>query len=300
MRQAEQEAEIQRYELFGEIDKNAVDEETERWLEKLVEDKDYFEKVVEATLYYKLFVGSDEEKASFFNGNSKKDEDIYKILEPDCNTGSFSVQGVSKAHGNDVGKKFKNYVTNKLESSYKYVMEKEPEAINKFLIFRNTKAKYAQKMECLEVYLVKKYAYKKLEDWLDDIEDRHWFSQRCLWGILSFLDKEGEWAKNASRKMKEAKNGANANYGNYYEDTASFINNLKLAEDNAAQARKKYNKTITGSENGTGEKLKGSEVKKKIQALLSENVKMSVDLAAVLIIFKIRLSQPFDSDSVFP
>ncbi len=282
MQQAEQKAEIQRYELFGEIDKNAVDEETERWLEKLVEDKDYFEKVVEATLYYELFVASDEEKASFFNGNSKKDEDIYKILEPDCNTSSFSVQGVSKAHGNDVGKKFKNYVTNKLESSYKYVMEKESEAINKFLIFRNTKAKYAQKMECLEVYLVKKYAYKKLEDWLDDIEDRHWFSQRCFWGIFSFLDKEGEWAKNASRKMKEAKNGANANYGNYYEDTASFINNLKLAEDNAAQARKKYNKTITGSENGTVEKLKGSEVKKKIQALLSENVKMSVDLAAVL------------------
>lgn len=282
MRQAEQEAEIQRYELFGEIDKNAVDEETERWLEKLVEDKDYFEKVVEATLYYKLFVGSDEEKASFFNGNSKKDEDIYKILEPDCNTSSFSVQGVSKAHGNNVGKKFKNYVTNKLESSYKYVKEKESEAINKFLIFRNTKAKYAQKMECLEVYLVKKYAYKKLEDWLDDIEDRHWFSQRWFGGIFRFLDKEGEWAKNASRKMKEAKNGANANYGNYYEDTASFINNLKLAEDNAAQARKKYNKTITGSENGTGEKLKGSEVKKKIQALLSENVKMSVDLAAVL------------------
>lgn len=282
MLQAEQEAEIQRYELFGKIDKNAVDEETERWLEKLVEDKDYFEKVVEATLYYKLFVASDEEKASFFNGNSKKDEDIYKILEPDCNTNSFSVQGVSKAHGNDVGKKFKNYVTNKLESSYKYVMEKESEAINKFLIFRNTKAKYAQKMECLEVYLVKKYAYKKLEDWLDDIEDRHWFSQRWFWGIFRFLDKEGEWAKNASRKMKEAKNGANANYGNYYEDTASFINSLKLAEDNAAQARKKYNKTITGSENGTGEKLKGSEVKKKIQALLSENVKMSVDLAAVL------------------
>ena len=282
MQQAEQEAEIQRYELFGEIDKNAVDEETERWLEKLVEDKDYFEKVVEATLYYELFVASDEEKASFFNGNSKEDEDIYKILEPDCNTSSFSVQGVSKAHGNDVGKKFKNYVTNKLESSYKYVMEKESEAINKFLIFRNTKAKYAQKMECLEVYLVKKYAYKKLEDWLDDIEDRHWFSQRWFGGIFRFLDKEGEWAKNASRKMKEAKNGANANYGNYYEDTASFINNLKLAEDNAAQARKKYNKTITGSENGTGEKLKGSEVKKKIQALLSENVKMTVDLAAVL------------------
>ena len=280
MLQAEQKAEIQRYELFGEIDKNAVDGETEQWLEKLVEDKDYFEKVVEATLYYELFVASDEEKASFFNGNSKKDEDIYKILEPDCNTSSFSVQGVSKAHGNDVGKKFKNYVTNKLESSYK--MEKESEAINKFLIFRNTKAKYAQKMECLEVYLVKKYAYKKLEDWLDDIEDRHWFSQRCFWGIFRFLDKEGEWAKNASRKMKEAKNGANANYGNYYEDTASFINSLKLAEDNAAQARKKYNKTITGSENGTGEKLKGSEVKKKIQALLSENVKMSVDLAAVL------------------
>ena len=282
LQQAEQEEENQRYELFGKIDKNICDEETEQWLENLVSDKEYFEKVVAATLYYKLFVASKDEKSSFLKENPKQDEDIYKILEDGCDTGSFPVQGISKAHGNNVGGKFRDYVKGYLEGSYKYVMGKDSEAIKKSLIFRNTKEEYAQKMERLEVHLVKKYAYKKLEDWLDDIEDDHWFFLKFLWGAFKFLDKEGEWAKNASKKMKDAKNGANANYGKYYNDTLSSIDNLKEAKNKAAEARKKYNKTLTGSDNGEGQKIKGSEAKKKIRNLLSENVKSSVDLTAVL------------------
>ncbi len=282
LQQAEQEAENQRYELFGKIDKDVCDEETEQWLENLFADKNYFEKVVAATLYYKLFVASKDEKNTFLNENSKQDEDIYKILEDGCDTGGFPVQGISKQHGNNVGGKFRGYVKGYLEDSYKYVMEKDSEAIKKSLIFRNSKGKYAQEMENLEVHLVKKYAYRKLEDWLDDIKDDHWFFLSFLWGALKFLDKEGEWAENASKKMKDAKNGANSNCKKYYNDTLSFIDNLKAAKNKVAEARKKYNKTLTGSENGNGKKIKGSEVKKKIQALLSENVKMSVDINAVL------------------
>lgn len=282
LQQAEQEAENQRYELFGKIDKNVCDEETERWLENLISDKEYFEKVVVATLYYKLFLASEDEKSTFLSENSKKNEDIYKILEDGCETGSFSVQGISKEHGNNIGGKFRGYVKGYLKDSYKYVMEKDPEAIKKSLVFRNSKGKYAQKMESLEVHLVKKYAYKKVEDWLDDIKDDHWFFLKFLCGVFKFLDKEGEWAENASKKMKDAKNGANANYGKYYNDTLSFIDNLKAAKNKAAEARKKYNRMLTGSENRDGKKIKGSKLKKKIQALLSENVKNSVDLNAVL------------------
>lgn len=282
LQQAEQEAENQRYELFGKIDKNVCDEETERWLENLISDKEYFEKVVVATLYYKLFLASEDEKSTFLSENSKKNEDIYTILEDGCETGSFSVQGISKEHGNNIGDKFRGYVKGYLKDSYKYVMEKDSEAIKKSLVFRNSKGKYAQKMESLEVHLVKKYAYKKVEDWLDDIKDDHWFFLKFLWGAFKFLDKEGEWAENASKKMNDAKNGANANYGKYYNDTLSFIDNLKAAKNKAAEARKKYNRMLTGSENGDGKKIKGSEVKKKIQALLSKNVKNSVDLNVVL------------------
>ncbi len=282
LQQAEQEAENQRYELFGKIDKNICDEETERWLENLVSDKEYFEKVVAATLYYKLFVASKDEKSSFLKENPKQGEDIYKILEDGCDTGSFPVQGISKAHGNNVGGKFRDYVKSYLEGSYKYVMEKDSEAVKKSLIFRNTKEEYAQKMESLEVHLVKKYAYGKLKGWFKNIKKAHWFSRWFLWGAFRKLDEEGEWASEGVDKMEEVENGANANYGKYYNDTLSSINNLKEAKNKAAEARKKYNKTLTGSEDGEGQKIKGSEVKKKIRNLLSENVKSSVDLTAVL------------------
>ena len=282
LQQAEQEEENQRYELFGKIDKNECDEETEQWLENLVADKEYFEKVVAATLYYKLFVAPEDEKNTFLKENPKQDEDIYKILEDGCDTEGFPVQGISKAHGNNVGGKFRGYVKSYLEGSYKYVMEKDSEAIKKSLVFRNTKEEYAQKMESLEVHLVKKYAYGKLKGWFKGIKKAHWFSRWFLWGAFRKLDEEGEWASEGVDKMEEVENGANANYGKYYNDTLSSINNLKEAKNKAAEARKKYNKTLTGSENGNGQKIKGSEVKKKIQALLSENVKNSVDLNAVL------------------
>lgn len=280
--QAEQEEENQRYELFGKIDKNECDEETELWLENLVADKEYFEKVVAATLYYKLFVAPEDEKNTFLKENPKQDEDIYKILEDGCDTEGFPVQGISKAHGNNVGGKFRGYVKSYLEGSYKYVMEKDSEAIKKSLVFRNTKEEYAQKMESLEVHLVKKYAYGKLKGWFKGIKKAHWFSRWFLWGAFKKLDEEGEWASEGVDKMEEVENGANANYRKYYDDILSSIDNLKAAKNKAAEARKKYNKTLTGSENGDGQKIKGSEVKKKIRTLLSENVKSSVDLDAVL------------------
>ena len=265
------------------IQKTASEIEAEKWFNNIMSDHKYFEKLAAASLYYELFVISDSGKEFFLENNTRKKEDVFKVLEDNTDLSDFSVQGVSEGHGNNVGSHFYDYVEEYLQEAYEELIKRsKQEDIAKCILFRNMTGQYSSNIANFEVHAIKKYAYGELEDWLDDIEDAHWFSEWFLGGWCRSLDPEGIWAEEGSDVMADAREGEELNYDSSYDELKNCIGKIASAKANKDEAEKNYYEITTGSSKAPTGPIEASKLKKTIRSLISKELKDTIDVDAVL------------------